>query len=112
MRVTVVSPYSAAYPNPIALQSGAAVTVEREDPDFPGWHWCQCANGTSGWVHESFLASTAGSTTALHDYCARELTVSVSAAGTMLRELSGWALVRLDSGEEGWLPVANVQRNG
>ena len=107
-RVTVTKPYTAQYPDPIRFDAGETVQVERGDPEYPGWFWCRAASGREGWVHRSFLAACAGTTTAVRAYSARELTVGEGERGVLLHELDGWVCIRLDTGDEGWIPESHV----
>jgi hypothetical protein len=107
--VEVVKPYASQYPDPIRFDPGASVLVGREDPDCAGWFWCQTSSGKEGWVHRSFLAASTGATKSIGAYSARELTVTGGERGALIHALDGWALVRLDSGDEGWLPSSHVR---
>ena len=107
MFVEVIKTYQAQYSDPISFDAGTTVEVERSDPEFPNWFWCRAPSGKEGWVHRSFLAATLG-TTGIRPYSARELSVSGGERGALLESLDGWARIRLDSGEEGWLPESHV----
>ena len=108
MLIEVIKAYASSYPDPIGFDAGASVNVEREDSEYPGWFWCRVPSGKEGWVHRSFLAETVGATTSVVAYSARELTLTGGERGVVVRSLDGWTLVRLDSGEEGWLPASHV----
>jgi len=108
MIVAVTRAYAAQYPDPICFDAGETVQVERGDPEYPGWFWCRAASGAEGWVHASFLLATAGTTTSVRAYSARELTVAEGERGTLLHLLDGWVCVRLDKGDEGWIPETHV----
>ncbi len=108
MRIEITTAYSSQYPDPICFEAGEMVQVERGDPDFPGWFWCRSKSGKEGWVHQSFLAADSGSTTSIDAYTARELTVTGGEHGNLLRTLAGWAYIRLDGGEEGWIPQSHT----
>jgi len=106
--IAVTRAYAAQYSDPICFDAGETVRVERGDPEYPGWFWCRAASGREGWVHTSFLAATAGATTSVRAYSARELTVAEGERGTLLELLDGWACIRLDAGDEGWIPETHV----
>ena len=111
--VQIIKAHTATYPDPISFAAGETVQVERGDAEFPGWFWCRATDGREGWVHQTFLAAASGATTALREYSAMELAVSEGDRGELMESLDGWVLVRLDSGESGWVPLANVElRNG
>jgi SH3-like domain-containing protein len=107
-RFAVVRTYAATYADPISFEAGDRVEVQRPDAEFPGWHWCRNRSGKEGWVHRSFLEGEAGMTVGIRAYSARELSVDVGAAGTVLQQLDGWLYVELQDGRQGWLPVSHV----
>ena len=108
MLVAITKAYTAQYPDPIRFDAGEMVQVERGDPEYPGWFWCRAGSGREGWVHRSFLSGCAGTTTSVRAYSARELTVAEGERGVLLDLLDGWAFIRLDTGDEGWIPEGNV----
>jgi SH3-like domain-containing protein len=109
MSVEITKAYTSQYPDPICFEAGVPVQVGRGDAEFPGWFWCRAQSGREGWVHHSFLAATAGTTTSLRAYSARELTVAVGERGTLIHSLDGWAYIRLDGGAEGWVPEGHIR---
>jgi len=109
MSITVTKAYASQYPDPISFDADDVVLVERDDPKFPGWFWCRAPSGKEGWVHRSFLAACSGTTTSIRAYSAKELTVVEGERGALLQLLDGWAYVRMDNGEEGWIPLTHVQ---
>ena len=111
MNIEVINAYTTQYTDPISFGAGVTVQVERGDSEFPGWFWCRVPSGKEGWVHRSFLAGSTGTTTSVRPYSAKELTVKSGDRGTMLQSLDGWAYIRLDVGEEGWIPESHVRSN-
>jgi SH3-like domain-containing protein len=109
MLIEVVEAYASKYSDPISFDAGVAVSIEREDAEYPGWFWCRVASGKEGWVHRSYLSALIGTTTSTAAYSARELTVRGGERGKVIRSLDGWELVRLDSGEEGWVPSSHIR---
>jgi SH3-like domain-containing protein len=109
MIVTVTKPYTSQYLDPISFDAGVTVRVERADTEFPGWFWCRAPSGKEGWVHHSFLAARAGTTTSVQAYSAKELTAAAGQQGTLIHLLDGWAYIRLDRGDEGWIPESHLQ---
>jgi SH3-like domain-containing protein len=78
--------------------------VQREDEEFPGWHWCTAPDGREGWVHASFFTRADGAARAGRDYTARELSVEPGVAFEVHERLSGWAYGTLANGMTGWVP--------
>jgi SH3-like domain-containing protein len=112
MFVQITRAYTSQYPAPIFFEAGAVVQVEREDPECPGWFWCSTLAGREGWVHRSFLAACAGTTTSVQAYSAKELTTVGGERGTLVQVLDRWAYIRLDDGNEGWIPESHVHLPG
>lgn len=108
LQVTVRAAHVPAYADPITLQAGDPVVTGREDAEFPGWIWCRSAAGKEGWVHQSFLASGPDGAVAARDYAARELAVAGGECGELVEILSGWAFVRLMTGNQGWIPHGHL----
>ena len=109
MSIEITTTHTSQYPDPICFAAGEAVQVGRSDPQYPGWLWCRASSGKEGWVHHSFLAAQQGTTTSTHAYTARELTVAGGERGTLIRDLDGWVYVRLETGEEGWVPQSHTR---
>jgi SH3-like domain-containing protein len=109
MAIEVITAYTSQYSDPICFDAGVAVQVGRSDPEYPGWFWCRARSGKEGWVHHSFLAASEGTTTSVRAYSARELTVIGGERGALIQLLDGWAHIRLENGDEGWIPDSHVQ---
>jgi SH3-like domain-containing protein len=109
-RVSIIRPYAAQYPQPIAFAAGDRVSVHHADTEYIGWHWCRNAAGVEGWVHESYLSGTQGDATAVRSYSAEELTVVEGDQGTVLDQLGGWLYLELDDARKGWVPEAHTLR--
>ncbi len=105
--IQVTKGYTAQYPDPICFDAGASISVGKQDPDYPGWFWCHTLSGKEGWVHRSFLAECFGVTKSVCAYNAIELTVNIGERGTLISELDGWSYIRLEGGDEGWIPKSH-----
>lgn len=108
MFVTVTKSYASQYPDPISFEARVTVHVERADTEYPDWFWCRALSGKEGWVHRSFLAACSGPTTSLQAYSAKELTAAAGDRGTLIQLLDGWAYLRLERGDEGWIPQSHL----
>lgn len=105
--------YVAQYVDPISVQRGEVVRVEREDPELPGWWWCEAADGRGGWVPGELLLPTAAAGVRARlsaDYTARELTVESGTTVEVLEERVGWLFVRAEGVAPGWVPLTHVAR--
>jgi SH3-like domain-containing protein len=103
-RVTIAESYTAQYADPIAFAAGDPLIVQREDDDFPGWHWCIGPDGREGWVHAAFFTRADGAARAVRDYTARELSVQSGMAIELHERMNGWAYGSLADGTTGWVP--------
>lgn len=105
-----VSPYEAAYPDPIRVVEGERVHVERRPSEWAGWPWCRDARGKEGWVPEPWVALEGKAGRMTRDYRAAELSVSAGESLAATVEVSGWAWCRNDAGREGWVPLDHLER--
>lgn len=103
--------YVTVYPDPIRLREGESVRVEREEtePEWRGWTYCVDGRGVGGWVPGKILSVSGGDAKVLRDYEATELTVSAGDRLKVLREDSGWAWCRAETGARGWVPLRNLK---
>ena len=90
--------------DPIVAAKGEMVTVDRADPDWPGWLWCTTRQGKSGWVSARVLRRVGSEAVLLDDFSALELTVDVGEVVQGSRVLDGWVWCRKHDGGEGWVP--------
>jgi SH3-like domain-containing protein len=96
---------------PLITKKGDIVEGQERETEYEGWLWCQNSAGLQGWVPKAYLkqASESGQFQFLKDYNARELTINKGQEVIVLDEESGWAWVRTTLGEEGWIPLENLQ---
>ena len=86
------------------------MTVREKATGYRGWIWAENRAGQGGWIPESYLERTgADGALALTDYSSRELAVKPGDPVDMIRVVSGWAEVRTDSGETGWIPEKKLR---
>ena len=111
MRMFVRETYVVQYPDPIKVDAGARVIVERRDDRFTHWLWCRAADGREGWVPETILTSTEpGPAFVTEAYDATELPVQAGTTVDVLKEFDGFAWIRLDDGRLGWVPSKVLSR--
>ncbi|MFW9769043.1 MAG: SH3 domain-containing protein [Candidatus Thorarchaeota archaeon] len=96
---------------PLIAAKGEFVQGEKRETEYEGWLWCQNSAGVNAWVPETYLEKTSdpGKFQFLKDYNSRELTIDEGQEVIVLDEDSEWAWVRTTLGEEGWIPLANLQ---
>ena len=96
---------------PLVALKGEIVEGQDRETEWEGWLWCRNSSGIHGWVPKTYLESTSesGHFQFLQDYNARELTIDEGQEVIVLDEESGWAWVRTTLGEEGWIPLENLQ---
>lgn len=108
MITRVVQPHTSHYPNPIYFQAGEKVGVGHEDDEYPGWLWVILPSGNAGWAPKAYIkvGADAAKGITVAAYCARELNVSVGEVVQKQQSLNGWALVKNEQGDVGWVPLA------
>lgn len=109
--VFVVADYQAPYPDPIQAKAGDIVVLHPEKKtDIQGWVWCSNSAGKSGWVPTKYIEAGGDRGKILCDYNAIELTVRVGETLTVHRGESNFYWVENQKGQQGWVPVENVER--
>lgn len=107
----VTESYSIAYPNPIKLEAGDLVQIEKWEPkdsEWAGWAFCVDRRGIKGWVSEKYLHVEGNSAKALRSYDATELSVQAGERVKIHFEEFGWAWVENAKGAQGWIPLRNI----
>ncbi len=96
---------------PLIAKNGEIVEGEEKETELEGWLWCRNNSGVHGWVPKTYLELTSESKhyQFLKDYNSRELTIDEDQEVIVLDEESGWAWVRTPLGDEGWIPMKNLQ---
>lgn len=108
----VVEDYTSQYNIPIRLSKGDVVNVGdryTENPEWPGWIWCENSRGEKGWVLERVLKIEYDRGVVLEDYDAAELNAKKGEVVELERTEGGWILALNSDGKNGWLPVKNVK---
>ena len=108
MKVVVTEAYTSSFPNPIRLEKGEVVQVEKRETEFAGWIWTTTGDGNSGWTPEPLLDISGASAVVKEDYNARELNTQVGEELMVYHELNEWYWVSNTAGEYGWVPVRSV----
>jgi SH3-like domain-containing protein len=73
-----------------------------------GRRWCRAADGRAGWLPFELLSGEGSLAIVLRDYSARELAVQPGDEVEVEDVRHGWALVRNDQGERGWIPKSHI----
>ena len=108
-RAVVEKKYDAAYPDPFLVKKGASVKILPAPEDWPGWHWCEAADGEKRWIPTEFLKVRGARGVLNRAYESTELTVQQGDKLTVLEITAGWAWCRTVDGNLGWLPVENLK---
>lgn len=100
MTARVARPWRQSYDPALAVRAGEALTIGAGDDEYPGWVWCENADGLGGWLPETVL----GPGRAVADFDTRELSVSEGDFIDIEARLLGWALCVTPEGARGWVP--------
>ena len=112
MRISkVIKSHAAESPITLNIKRGDTIEGQEKDTKWEGWLWCRNKADVHGWVPKSFLKPLpdAGNFEVLQDYTSRELTIQEGNEVMILSEESGWAWTRTPLGEEGWIPLENLE---
>lgn len=107
----VIKSHVSEFSVPLIAAKGEIVQGEKRETEYEGWFWCQNNAGAAAWVPEPYLerVSDSGQFQIIKDYNSRELTIDEGQEVIVLDEESGWAWARTTLGEEGWIPLRNLQ---
>jgi uncharacterized protein YgiM (DUF1202 family) len=107
----VIKDHRSEFHHPLIAKKGEIVEGQERETEWEGWLWCRDSSGFQGWVPKKYLESTSksGHFQFLRDYNARELTIDKGQEVIVMDEESGWGWVRTTLGEEGWIPLENLQ---
>ena len=109
----VTSAFETTNPDPISFKAGELIKVGQkftDDPEWTNWIKCENAMGKSGWTPLEVLRIDGEWATAVIDYTAHELTVAIGDCLVVAQLLNGWAWACTESGEWGWVPARNLER--
>lgn len=106
LRARTIRAYQAAYPDPLTVEAGEWVAIDKADEEWPDFVWCRNRNEKGGWVPKSYLsnAEAGGNAYLLKTYSAQELTIPAGECIDILESEGGWHWARSAAGLEGWLP--------
>jgi hypothetical protein len=109
--VKVTKNHKAEFNIPLIANKDEIVEGQERETEWEGWLWCRNSCGVHAWVPKAYLkpASESGHYQFVQDYNARELTIDEGQEVIVLNEESGWAWVRTPLGDEGWIPLVNLQ---
>jgi hypothetical protein len=108
MKVKVVKIHEASFDYNVVFKRGDTVKVGREDPEMPGWHWCENSEGVWSWIPEEYLDIDGEEGTVTTGYDTGELTVEPGEVFEHVAEVKYWTLCR-DGDRMGWIPTENLE---
>ncbi|MHA2047476.1 MAG: SH3 domain-containing protein [Candidatus Thorarchaeota archaeon] len=109
--VKVTKNHKSEFHVPLIAKKGEIIEGQERETEYEGWLWCRNRSKVEAWVPKTLLESTSesGHFLFLKDYNSRELTIDEGQEVIVLNEESGWAWVRTPLGDEGWIPLENLQ---
>ncbi len=94
----------------IEVKTGDELTVGHRNGMYPEYVWCASQAG-HGWIPIDFLEMTGpDEACALCDFLGDELTVAPGQILEVIDDLGSWLRCRDESGDEGEVPAAIVER--
>jgi len=110
MKLHVQKAHKASFDYSVVFRKGDKVRVGREDPEMPGWYWCEDKDGVWSWIPEEYLKRDGAEGLVTHDYDTTELTVKAGDILEYVTEVKFWTLCRAHDGREGWVPTIKLRR--
>jgi hypothetical protein len=110
----VIKSHSSNYSDPIVVRKGEQVMVGEiynGAENWPDWRFCSKINESQkGWIPEQLLSiGDNNDGTVKEDYSAKELSVEAGQKVTVREKLNGWMWCQTPDGDEGWIPVENLE---
>ena len=107
----MIKEHSSDNPIPLVMKLGEVLEGEKRETEWEGWLWCKNSVGIFGWTPEAYLKPLPEDRmyVATRDYNARELTIDTNQEVLILDEESSWAWVKTTLGDEGWVPLENLE---
>ncbi|MFW9805257.1 MAG: SH3 domain-containing protein [Candidatus Thorarchaeota archaeon] len=107
----VIKTHTSEFPVPLIATKGDIVEGMERETEFEGWLWCKNSHDVHSWVPKTYLGPTSesGQFQFLQDYTSQELTIDAGQEVIVLDQESGWAWARTTLGEEGWIPLVNLE---
>ena len=101
----VVVGHKASFDYAMVASGGDEVSVGREDPEMPGWFWCEDAHGVEMWVPSTHLDIKGVQGVFNQPYNSVELDAAVGDVVLFLGEALGWAECHDGGWRYGWVPM-------
>ncbi|NHJ46254.1 MAG: hypothetical protein FK733_00565 [Asgard group archaeon] len=108
----VIKNHQSTDPDLLSAKAGDILQGEEKSTFLPNWFWCHDKKGVYSWVPKTFLEAIhdqPGYFKLIKDYIAHELTVKVGDELNILSEDCDWAFAKTQNGEEGWVPLENLE---
>ncbi|MEM8812103.1 MAG: SH3 domain-containing protein [Pseudomonadota bacterium] len=102
--------HTRSYEDPIRLKVGDHVRLTGRVDQWQGyrWLWAIAPDGRAGWIPDDLIVAHGGQAVATEDYSALELSCRTGETVDVIRTRHGWAWCRNAVGEEGWVPLRNL----
>ena len=110
MKLRVKVPHKASFDYSVVFEKGDKVKVGKEDPEMPGWFWCENKEGVWSWVPQEYLTREGSVGMITQSYDTTELTVEIGETLECLREVGLWTFCRTADGRKGWVPTKKLER--
>lgn len=110
-KVRVIKNHESTDPDSLTAKAGDILQGEEKPTIWPNWIWCHDKNDVYSWVPKTFLKpieDKPGYFKVVKDYIAKELTVKIGDELIILSEDCDWAFTRTTTGDEGWVPLENL----
>jgi hypothetical protein len=108
----VTKDYQSEYITPFPVKAGTILIAEEKESEWEGWVWCRTPDDIYRWYPKGYLKGInekPGQFELLRDYNAKELPVQAGETVTIQFEENDWAWVVKHGGDEGWVPLDNLE---
>jgi hypothetical protein len=101
----VAKEHNTSFTYALVAIEGDEVSIGREDPEMPGWFWCNNIMGVEMWVPYTHLTIKGARGAFNQPYNSVELNVAAGDMVQYLGEALGWAECLDGAWRYGWVPM-------
>jgi hypothetical protein len=106
----VTENHKASFSEALIAEIRDKVKVGREDPEMPGWYWCQDQKGMEAWIPKTHLDIEEDEAFFNQPYNSIEHTVEKGEIVQYLGESLGWIECLDNKWKYGWIPSNKLEK--
>lgn len=106
----VIKEHKASFLKALIAEKGDRVKVGKEDPEMPGWYWCQDVRGMEAWIPETHIDIDGVEVVFNQPYNSIEHDIEPGEIVQYLGESLGWIECLNKEWKYGWIPSNKLEK--